>query len=162
MTGRSCGDLRSVRGRRLENRARQRVETVARGAWCEGGSGDPRPTTPEGTTDGGLDEHVTNETNSAENVSLSQPTGEIIVTTNPGVGPALDKPENKPNGEVRPTAVGVADSRGDRGSTGGRSPTQHPAQAPAAVCRGEKKKVKRDGGQERKALRSSSVGCGRI
>jgi hypothetical protein len=116
-------------------------------------SGEPRPTMPEGTTDGGLDKHVTNETNSAENVSLSQPTGEIIVTTNPGVGPVLDKPENEANGEVRPMAMGVGDSRDGEGVRGARAPTEHRVRAPAAaVSRPGKKKAKRDGRQERKAL----------
>jgi hypothetical protein len=69
------------------------------------------------------------------------------------VGPALDKPENESNGEVRPTAVGVADSRGGEGVMGAWAPTEHLARAPAAaVSRPGKKKAKLDGRQERKAL----------
>jgi hypothetical protein len=115
-------------------------------------SGEPHPTTPEAGTDGGLDKRVTNEPNPAETVSLSQPTGEITVTTNSGVGSALDKVESESNGEDCPVAEGVADPHEDGAPRGGRSPTQHGARAPAAASRREKKKMKRDGRQERKAL----------
>ena len=89
--------------------------------WRRTTSGDPRPTAPEATTDGGLDKHVTNEPNLAENVSLSQQAGVFTVTTNSRVGPTLDEPENEPNIEAQPPSLGVADSRngkGVRGATG--------------------------------------------
>jgi Domain of unknown function (DUF2760) len=60
-------------------------------------SREPWPTSPEATTDGGLDKAVTNEPNLAENVSLSQRNGGFTVTTNSGVGAALDNPEDEPN-----------------------------------------------------------------
>jgi hypothetical protein len=103
----------------------------------------------------GLDNNVTNEPNPDEKDAGSQLLAETRVAADSGKGSALDKPENEPNREGGSTAVGVADSQEDEASMGDRLPTQHHARAPAlptAVSRREKKKSKRDGRVERKAL----------
>jgi hypothetical protein len=64
----------------------------------------------------------------------------------------LDKPENKPNCEPEPTAVGVSGSHEGESAMGGRAPTRQPARAPGAATSRAKKKIKRDGRLERKAL----------
>jgi hypothetical protein len=104
---------------------------------------------------GGLDNNVTNEPKLGKEVYVSQPHGEAVVTADCGVDSALDKAENEPNAEVRPTAVGVADTHIGEATTGARSSMQYRARAPAApeaVSRRKKKKSKREGRLERKAL----------